>query len=77
MTSENFDEIVRNLCERRPFTIFTIELNGGERIEIDFPNALTFRNGVASFISPGGKPIWFDHDSVNKIEAGRAEATQA
>lgn len=77
MTAENFDNVVQLLCDRRPFGLFTIELNTGEMIEIDHPKAISYRNGVATFIAPGGRPMWFDHDSVNKIVPGRVETSKA
>ncbi len=67
MTSENFDQILGNLLERRPFRMFSIELHGGERFQIDHPRATVFREGVAVFLAPGGTFVWFDHDSVNQI----------
>ena len=67
MTSENFDLVMRNLLERRPFRVFTVELHGGDRFEVDHPRATVVRDGVAVFIAPGGTFVWFDHDSVNQI----------
>lgn len=67
MTSENFDTVLTALRERTPFQVFTVELNGGQRFEVDHPKALVIRDGVAVFLAPGGVPIWFDHDSVNQI----------
>lgn len=67
MTAEHFDEALELLVLRRPFKAFTIELNTGQRIEIDHPGATTWRNGFAVFTSPGGPLIMFDHESVNQI----------
>ena len=75
MTAENFDHALRALQEQRPFQIFTIELNGGDRFEIDHPYALVVRDGVAVFVAPGGTPVLFDHDSVNKIIAAPASSS--
>lgn len=75
MTSENFDRILDELMDRTPFQVFTVELNGGRRFEVDHPRALVVRDGVAVFIAPGGIPIWFDHESVNQI-AGASASTQ-
>ena len=52
---------------RKPFQAFTVELQGGERFQIDHPRATVVRDGVAVFLAPGGVPVWFDHDSVNQI----------
>ena len=67
MTSDNFDQVLSNLLERRPFRVFTIELHGGERFEIDHPRATVVRDGLALFIAPVGTFVRFDHDSVNQI----------
>jgi hypothetical protein len=67
MTAENFDSVLQGLRQRQPFHVFTVELNGGQRFEIDQPGALVVRDGVAVFIAPGGVPIWFDHESVNQV----------
>lgn len=69
MTIENFDSILRVLQLRNPFQVFTVELHGGERFEVDHANALVVRDGVAVFVAPGGIPHLFDHDSVNQIIA--------
>jgi hypothetical protein len=67
MTAENFDQVLDGLRRLRPFRVFTVELNGGQRFEVDHPEALVVRDGVAVFLAPGGIPIWFDHESVNQI----------
>ena len=67
MTAENFDQVLIALNQRTPFQVFTVELHGGQRFEIDHPRAMVVRDGVAVFLAPGGVPIWFDHDSVNQI----------
>ena len=67
MTADNFDNVLAGLTQRKPFRVFTVELHGGERFEVDHPGALVVRDGVAVFLAPGGVPIWFDHESVNQI----------
>ncbi len=67
MTAENFDRVLEGLRQLQPFRVFTVELPGGRRFEVDHPGALVIRDGVAVFLAPGGVPIWFDHDSVNQI----------
>ena len=64
MTAENFERGLDGLTQRMPFRVFTVELHGGQRFEVDHPRALVVRDGVAVFIAPGGVPIWFDHESV-------------
>jgi hypothetical protein len=67
MTADNFDTVLESLRQLQPFRVFTVELQGGRRFEVDHPGALVVRDGVAVFLAPGGVPIWFDHDSVNQI----------
>jgi hypothetical protein len=67
MTADNFGSALEGLIRREPFRVFTVELHGGRRFEVDHPNALVVRDGVAGFLAPRGVPIWFDHDSVNQI----------
>ena len=67
MTAENFDQVLVELVQRQPFWMFTVELNGGQRFEIDHPRAVVVRDGVAVFIAPGGIPVWFDRESVSQI----------
>jgi hypothetical protein len=72
MTAEHFDETIAALIERIPFRVFTVELNTGQRIEIDHSRALIVREGNAVFLGPGGVPHWFDHESVNQVIAAPA-----
>ena len=67
MTAEHFDAVLDTLVELKPFRMFTVELHGGKRFEVDHPKAIVIRDGVAVFLAPRGTPIWFDHDSVNQI----------
>jgi hypothetical protein len=43
----NFDNALKVLRARKPFRPFTIELVSGNRFEVDFPDALAVRDGVA------------------------------
>ncbi len=72
MTADHFHEMITALIERVPFQLFTVELNTGERIEIDHSHALVVRDGAAVFLAPGGVPHLFDHESVNQIIAAPA-----
>ncbi|MBI1916955.1 MAG: hypothetical protein HYS12_19780 [Planctomycetes bacterium] len=67
MTADNFTSVLEGLRQLWPFHMFTVELHGGRRFEVDHPGALVVRDGVAVFLAPRGVPIWFDHDSVNQI----------
>jgi hypothetical protein len=67
MTAEHFDETLQAFLARRPFKPFTIELNTGQRYEVDGPHSTAFENGAAVHLAPGGVPVFFDHESVNQI----------
>jgi hypothetical protein len=51
MTVDNFDNALRALLNIKPFRIFTVELQGGERFEVDSPMAIATRDGVAMFVA--------------------------
>jgi hypothetical protein len=74
MTADNFNSVLEGLRQVQPFRVFTVELHGGRRFEVDHSGALVVRDGVAVFLAPGGVPVWFDHDSVNQIIAAPASA---
>ena len=67
MTAESFDRALDELYQVKPFKIFSIVLKGGEVFEIDYPRALSFRDGYGVFLAPGGRTIYFDHDSVLQL----------
>jgi hypothetical protein len=64
MTAEHFDGLLEAFRSRTPFRPFTVELLNSNRFEVDHREALIYRDGFAVFLSPGGKPILFDHESV-------------
>ncbi len=67
MLNQNFKRSLRALVRRSPFRPFTVELVSGGRIEVDHPEALVFRSGLAVYISAEGVPTLFDHDSVRQL----------
>ena len=67
MTVQHFEETLDALMAIRPFKPFTVELNTGQRFEVDHPGATAWRDGAAVFRAPGGVLIFFDHESVNQI----------
>ena len=75
MTAENFENSLRALSEAIPFRLFTIELKSGLRFEVDSPSALAMRGGVAVFVSPGGVPILFDHETVSMLFPAKADTS--
>ena len=64
------------LTRRRPFRPFTVELVSGERIEVDHPEALVYRHGLAVYISPEGVPALFDHEGVSQLIGDTASSAQ-
>jgi hypothetical protein len=64
---DNFEKLLRGLSHRKPFRSYTVEFVNGERIEVDHPEALIVRAGVAVFLAADGTPAWFDHLSVSRI----------
>jgi hypothetical protein len=67
MEREIFDNTLRTLTQRSPFRPFTVAMVSGDRLEVDFPNAIAFRDGTALYIAPGQIPVWFDHEGVSQV----------
>jgi hypothetical protein len=67
MVAENFEKSLRAFARRTPFRPFIVELMSGAQIEVDHPEALISRSGVAVYISPDGEPTIFDHHSVSQL----------
>jgi hypothetical protein len=67
MDRETFTTTIQAFQNRRPFKPFTVALVDGDRYEIDRPNILAVGEGIAILISPGGVPVFFDHESVSQV----------
>jgi hypothetical protein len=67
MLPENFDNTLNLFMGRKPFQPFTVALVNGDRLEVDHPKSLAWRDGVAIYIAPGGIPTIFDHEGVNQF----------
>ena len=67
MTTEHFDRTLRAFQKRAPFKAFTVELVSGQRFQVDHPEALVLRDGVAVFVAKGGVPVLFDHEGVSQV----------
>jgi hypothetical protein len=63
----DFDHILRTLKERKLYRPFTVALVNGDRFEVDHPDALVVRDGVAVYIGAGGVPVLFDHEGVGQF----------
>jgi len=67
MEAENFDRTLGAFKGRIPFRPFAVALVNGDRFEVDHPDALVVRDGVAVYIGAGGVPVLFDHEGVNQV----------
>ena len=73
MQSEGFERSLRTLTRRQPFLPFTVELTSGSRFQVDHPEALMVRNGVAVYFAADGEIMLFDHDTVARFARGGKE----
>ena len=62
-----FDRSLRAFQRRTPFRPFTVTLVSGDRFQVDHPEALVVRDGVAVYVAAGGFPTLFDHESVGQL----------
>lgn len=67
MDPSTFDATIQTFKRRRPFKPFTVALLNGDRLEVDHPEAVVVRDGVALYVAAGGIPTVFDHEGVNQI----------
>jgi hypothetical protein len=67
MDRETFTETIRAFRNRTPFRPFTVALVNGDRYEVDHPEALAVRDGLALFAAPGNVPVIFDHEGVSQV----------
>jgi len=76
MTIDTFMNTMTVYKNRKPFRPFTVALMNGDRVEVDYPEALVVRDGVALFAGPGGVPAVFDHEGVAQIVGDLAEQSR-
>ena len=67
MEADSFDRTLNAFKRRSPFQPFTVALVNGDRFEVDYPDALVVRDGVAVYIGAGGVPVLFDHEGVSQV----------
>lgn len=67
MDRETFSQTILAFKHRSPFQPFTVAMVNGDRLEIDHPDALAVRNGMAFFAAPGNVPVIFDHEGVSQV----------
>ncbi len=74
MEKENFGKLLRALSHRKPFRSYIVEFLNGEKIDVDHPEALIVRAGVAVYLAADGTPAWFDNLSVSRVVGDQAPA---
>lgn len=67
MDRDTFDSTIRTFKHRTPFRPFTVAMVNGDRLEVDHPDALAIRDGVALFVGPGRVPVVFDNEGVSQV----------
>ncbi len=67
MDRNTFDTTIRTFKHRTPFRPFAVAMVNGDRLEVDHPDALAVRDGIALFAAPGGVPVVFDHEGVSQV----------
>jgi len=75
--AETFDQTPRAFSRVTPFRPFTVELMSGARFQVDHPEPLVFRKGVAVCIDSDGTPPIFDHHGVTLLSGQKDEATRS
>ena len=67
MDRETFNGTIRAFKHRAPFRPFTVAMVNGDRLDVDHPDALAVRDGLALFAAPGNVPVIFDHEGVSQV----------
>ena len=67
MDRDTFNGTIRAFKHRTPFRPFTVAMVNGDRLEVDHPDALAVRDGLALFAAPGNVPVIFDHEGVSQV----------
>jgi hypothetical protein len=67
MTAKNVEKTLQVYQKRKPFRSYRVRFVDGEFIDVDHPEALITRGGVAIFFTADNTPILFDHEGVTAI----------
>lgn len=67
MDRDVFTGTIQAFKQRTPFLPFTVVTLSGDRHEVDRPEAVAVRDGLALFAAPGGVPVIFDDESVDEV----------
>jgi hypothetical protein len=76
MDSGTFDATIQTFKRRLPFRPFTVAMVNGDRFEVDHPEAVVVRDGVALYVAAGGIPVIFDHEEVSQVVGDLASRSQ-
>ncbi len=77
MDRNTFDSTIRTFKHRKPFEPFTVAMVDGDRVEVDHPEAIVVRDGVALYVAPRGIPVIFDHEGVSQVIGDLARRSSA
>lgn len=77
MDRTNFEKSLRALQRRVPFRPFTVALVNGDRFQVDHPEALVIRSGIAVFVAADATPTLFDHEGVSEFIGDAADRASA
>ena len=67
MSADKLAAAIRVFKQRQPFHPFTLVLNNGSLLEIDHPDAISFRAETGVHLGPLGMPTLFEADGVTKV----------
>lgn len=77
MDTNTFEQSLKAFARRVPFKLFTVEMVSGATIEVDHPEAMIIRKGIAVFVDAQGIPTLFDHQSVSRLISNADQAASA
>lgn len=67
MVAESFERVLKAFSKRKPFRPFVVELVSGDKLVIEHPEALVFRDSVAVFFCKQKEITIFDHEGVAQL----------
>jgi hypothetical protein len=67
MKREVFANVINTLWHRRPFRPFVIELDDGERLVVEKPEALGHYVGSATLFQPDGEMVFVDPEDDKQV----------
>ena len=67
MDRDTFERTLRACRDHKPFRRFVVVMVDGAQHKVDRTDALAMRDGTGVFLSLGGVPNVFAHDTVTEI----------